>query len=222
MMLNRYFGITAGLLIILLIYSPHIDQWLAILFFNPNSRYFYGETSLYCKFIYSSITWITTILILLPILMLVFSKKIQWFGSSRITRKLALIMLLSMTLGPGLLVNVAFKNNWGRPRPYQVIRDGATFMPVWQHNFNGSKDNSFPSGHASIGFFLGVPLLALGYRRRGLLVSCIGGSLVGIVRIAQGGHYFSDIVFAGIFVWLSAELAVYIINSLDQKGILGE
>ena len=154
---------------------------------------------------------VTIITILLPIWYLIQYKSTF---NPQVTKKAMSIILLSLLLGPGLLVNYVFKNHWGRPRPYQVIRDGKEFSPVWKHNFSQPKDNSFPSGHASIGFFLGVPFLAFGYRKRGILISFIGGSLVGLVRILQGGHYLSDIVFCGILVWIVSEAATYLVNKV--------
>ena len=101
------------------------------------------------------------------------------------------------------------KDNWGRPRPYQVLRDNEEFRPMYSPNFGDSADNSFPCGHATIGFFIGVPFLVCGRRRRGLAVSIIGGGFIGFIRILQGGHYLTDVIFSGIIIWLSAELVVY-------------
>ncbi|MFN7093932.1 MAG: phosphatase PAP2 family protein [Burkholderiales bacterium] len=207
---------------VFLFYSPQLDQWLAIIPFNESSGRFYGEVSPWCKFIYSAIQpWITLALILLPILMLIFQKKITSLTSRQIKR-VATIMLIALVIGPGLLVNAGLKENWGRPRPYQVIRDGETFSPVWQPHWGEHKNNSLPSGHVAIGAFLGVPLLALGYRKKGVVISLLGAAFVSIVRIAQGGHYLTDVIWSWILVWLSAELVTYVTNRLDKKGIFGE
>lgn len=203
----------------IMVVSPFIDQHLAILPYNVDSRHFYGEVSHACLFFYHLVSWVSASLITIPILLLVFAKK---FAQPKLMRKFAATVLLALAIGPGLMVNLAFKDNWGRPRPYQVIRDGETYVPFWRHNFNSAKDNSFPSGHASIGFFLGVPFLALGRRRAAVVAGIAGGIVIGGVRILQGGHYFSDVMFAGVFVWLAAEIALYLINILDRKGYLGE
>jgi hypothetical protein len=41
-------------------------------------------------------------------------------------RMYGLFILLSVILGPGLLVNLVFKDHWGRPRPRQVVALGGT------------------------------------------------------------------------------------------------
>ncbi len=112
------------------------------------------------------------------------------------------------------MVNVAFKEHWGRARPYQVLRDGKQYSPFWQPQFSEKDNNSFPGGHASIGFFLGIPFLAIGRRKVAVIFSLMGGALVGSVRILQGGHYFSDVIFSGIFVWLTAVLVIYVLEQL--------
>src|SRR5215467_6617018 len=45
----------------------------------------------------------------------------------------ALMMLLTLALGPGLLANTILKDNWGRPRPIQVTEFGGPleFLPWW-------------------------------------------------------------------------------------------
>src|SRR6185369_4203205 len=49
-------------------------------------------------------------------------------------RKAALFCLLLLALGPGLLVNVCFKDHWGRPRPRQMQLFGGdrSFYQVWE------------------------------------------------------------------------------------------
>ncbi|HBH49073.1 MAG TPA: PAP2 family protein, partial [Bacteroidales bacterium] len=39
-------------------------------------------------------------------------------------RRWALMMILTIVLGPGLLVNATFKDNWGRPRPNEIVEFG--------------------------------------------------------------------------------------------------
>lgn len=201
--------------------SAPIDMWISLLPYNNNTHKFYGEVAFWCKIIYAMVPIATAVLIISSLGGIFFSKKINPAKAHSI-KKASLVVLLSLALGPGIIANSILKNHWGRPRPYQVIRDGKIFAPVWQVHLNKDTNNSFPSGHATIGFFLGIPFLALGKKRKALAVSVCGGTVVGLVRILEGGHYFSDVIFAGIVVWLSAGLALYLVNILDRKGILGE
>jgi lipid A 4'-phosphatase len=48
----------------------------------------------------------------------------------------------------------------------------------------------------------------LGRRRRAALIgrAILAGSIIGFIRIGQGGHFLSDVVFAGVFMALSVAL----------------
>lgn len=116
-------------------------------------------------------------------------------------------LLLTLALGPGLIVNVVLKDHWGRPRPVQITQFGghehyvAPTIPSAQHG------HSFPSAHAAAAFYL----MSFGWavpRRRRLwwTLGLLAGAGVGYVRIVQGAHFLSDIIFAGLVVWLTAAL----------------
>jgi membrane-associated PAP2 superfamily phosphatase len=117
---------------------------------------------------------------------------------------------LVLIVGPGLIVNVVLKPYWGRPRPNAVVSFGGQrdFLPVWQWG-RGQDESSFPSGHASTGFYLMVPAFVY-YRRRPrvalafLLLGLFSGSIIGLARIVAGGHFPSDVVWAGGFVYFTA------------------
>lgn len=203
----------------LLVFSPILDTIIANAVYYPQTHQFMGEISTTCEVIYYLVPVITVLLIIIPfvVLWLSYYRKIKLTQAK--ARRFAVITLLSLAIGSGLLVNMVFKENWGRARPYQVLRDHEQYSKFWQPHSNRPLDNSFPSGHASIGFFLGVPLLALGYRKRALVVSIAGGAIIGGVRILQGGHYLSDVICAGIIVYLSTQLVVFIVNKYDPKNL---
>jgi len=125
-------------------------------------------------------------------------------------RRPALFLVLVAAIGPGLLVNVAFKDHYGRPRPREVEELGGQehFLPVWVMG-EDSQARSFPCGHCSMGFYLSTPYLVLRRRRRGLALAFLGtglalGLVLGAARMMAGGHFLSDVVWAGGMVWLTA------------------
>ncbi|MCF6187602.1 MAG: phosphatase PAP2 family protein, partial [Desulfobulbaceae bacterium] len=66
---------------------------------------------------------------------------------------------------------------------------------------------SFPSGHASIAFYTLGPWFILREKRRKaaavFLFFGIGfGAAVGLARMLQGGHFLSDVLWAGGIVYL--------------------
>jgi len=135
-------------------------------------------------------------------------RAVRW----RIYRRESLFLLLVFAVGPGLLVNTIFKEYWGRPRPVQVCQFGGAldFKPLLVMGTPG-QGKSFPSGHASAAFFLaaGYCIWRTGRRRLAEATFAAGmlyGILVGITRMARGGHFLSDILWALYFTWLAALL----------------
>jgi membrane-associated PAP2 superfamily phosphatase len=116
------------------------------------------------------------------------------------------MLSLVMVLGTGVVVNAILKDNWGRPRPVdtQTFGGAGTFEPALLPSNQCDSNCSFVSGHAATGF----TLLALGLlgapatRRRWLLWGLAAGLTTGALRIAQGGHFLSDVLFSGLVIWL--------------------
>jgi membrane-associated PAP2 superfamily phosphatase len=137
-------------------------------------------------------------------------------------RRPALFLVLVATVGPGLLINVVFKDHYGRPRPREVQELGGQerFLPVWVKG-SDPQAKSFPCGHCSMGFYLSVPYLVLKRRRRrtayAFLAAGLGyGALMGAARMAAGGHFLSDVLWAGGLTWLVA-LGAYHLLDLDRE-----
>ena len=124
----------------------------------------------------------------------------------RFDRKALLFVAFSIALGPGFLANTVLKDHWGRARPAQVTAFGGSrlFTPAPLPAAQCPSNCSFVSGHAALAFSLVAFafLLPAGRpRRRGIGAAFAFGGLVGLVRIAQGGHFLSDVVFAGLLIF---------------------
>ncbi len=133
-------------------------------------------------------------------------------------RRQALFLILLLVLGPGLLVNVLFKDNLGRARPRELVEFGGQyqFSQIWERGKTGNN-SSFPSGHGSVGFYMIGPWFLLRRRRPAwsalwLVSGTVYGSVVGAARILQGGHFLSDVLWAGGMVYLAGEfLALFLL-----------
>lgn len=132
-------------------------------------------------------------------------------------RSAALALVIVMAIGPGLIVNAVLKDHWGRPRPRQTMQFGGTepFSPYYIPHFSAhSVFKSFPCGHCSMGFyFFSLALIGRRYGHRGLfyagLILAIGlGTVLGVARIVQGGHYLSDVLMSALILWLVSIVTV--------------
>jgi membrane-associated PAP2 superfamily phosphatase len=142
----------------------------------------------------------------------------RWFP----LRRPALYLVLVVALGPGLMVNLVLKDHFGRPRPRDVVELGGRepFLPVGVPGTD-RQAKSFPCGHCSMGFYLGVPYLVLRRRRRRAAWAFMGlglaaGAALGLARMAAGGHFLSDVIASGGVVWLVA-LALHRLMDLDRE-----
>jgi lipid A 4'-phosphatase len=109
-------------------------------------------------------------------------------------------VVLAGTLGPGVLVNTGFKDNWQRARPYQVENFGGPQKFTRAGVMTDQCDNncSFVSGHVACGFFIATCMLVQHRRKRawmtgGLVIT----ALIGFARVADGAHWLSDVLWAG-------------------------
>jgi membrane-associated PAP2 superfamily phosphatase len=110
-------------------------------------------------------------------------------------------LLVSMALGPGLLVD-GMKDISHRPRPAQVQEFGGTqeFRPFYRFDGACPRNCSFPSGEASAAFWTlaSASLAPLPLRPAALAAALLFGLATGGLRMAFGGHFLSDVLFAGI------------------------
>lgn len=144
--------------------------------------------------------------------LLIYLRSFSHKSSLLLYRKMALFLSLAMIIGPGIIVNSILKDNWGRPRPRELELYGGRYSYEAPLNIDPeSQGKSFPCGHATMGFYFFAPAFLMGLmkRRYYLLLTLFAisyGSLIGWVRIIQGGHFTSDVIFAGAIVYLSSYL----------------
>ena len=186
-----------------LILFPQIDIAVSALFFEARTQTFVLRSHPLGEFVRKT----------LPIILFALAGLTAMAGvvAWRLGRSLlgigpraAAFVLASLALGPGLVVNLLLKDNWGRPRPSTIAEFGGpnhyvrALLPSDQ-----CLDNcSFSSGHAALGFWMiAFALLASPRWRRPAMLSAVGfGLAVGLVRIAQGGHFLSDVLASGVLV----------------------
>lgn len=183
---------------------PQIDLWISSQFYLPGQG-FYMEFRPHWRTIYHLVNDVTrAIYISLIVLLLVklAGRMMKKHFLKKIRTAALLYLSLAMILGPWLGVHFMFKEGFDRPRPREIVEFGGDkpFVPAF--HMGSLEGNSFVSGHAAMGYFLvAFALLAKDKRsRRAMYLAGLGaGTFIGLIRVIQGGHFASDIVFAGIF-----------------------
>ncbi len=188
---------------------PQLDLATSALFFTGD-RSFSGNSDLFVLILYSGVP-ILSRAVIVGLFIAFLACCLRLDGQSRRRRIQIGYLLVSLALGPGLLIDAVLKDHWGRARPAKVMEFGgsSTFSPALQPTNQCDTNCSFVSGHASAGFYL-VSLGFLGgaaARRRWTLIGLGAGSLFGFARITQGGHFLSDVVFSFYATWFAAWLA---------------
>ena len=190
---------------------PQLDLMTSALFFSDGR--FYAKSYPLFKLIYKYAPSMTGIIVLAIIgiyAYMQFKKRDEILG---LKKKAYLYLIMAMLLGPLLVVNGIMKEFSGRARPRHIVEfsGSKTFTPAFVISDQCKKNCSFVSGHASAGFyFVALALLYRGKRRRVIFWSAVAaGGIIGMVRIIQGGHFLSDVIFSFAFVYLTSLLLHY-------------
>jgi membrane-associated phospholipid phosphatase len=190
-------GLTFGL-------YPKLDLILAEPFFNPATGIWAaaGPPAARTR---DAIAWLIA-LIAAPAFVALIGKLMLPRRAMLLPGRAALLMIVTLALGPGLLANVILKDTWGRPRPIDVTEFRGTehFVPWWDPRGECLKNCSFIAGEPSGAFWTLAPAAVAPPQWRVIAygAALAFGSAVGVLRVAGGGHFVSDVVFAGVFMFL--------------------
>ncbi|HKX07331.1 MAG TPA: phosphatase PAP2 family protein [Stellaceae bacterium] len=214
-------ALSAAIAVFLL--APGLDLWASGLFFRPGEGFFLANAGV-VRALYRAVPWIVAAeAIGIPLLLAVGWWRGRWLLG--IAPKQTAFVLLVLALGPGGAVNTVLKDHWGRARPSQVTEFGGAqaFTPAPLPATGCDRNCSFVSGHASVGFGLIAFAFLAGdrRRRRALAAGAIAtGTAIGLARMAQGAHFLSDVVFAGLVVCGIAWLLAWALLKRDIAGAL--
>jgi membrane-associated phospholipid phosphatase len=118
----------------------------------------------------------------------------------------ALFLIVTLVLGPGLIVNAVLKDHWSRPRPGMVTGLGGAmaFKPWWDPRGACQANCSFVSGETSSAVWLAAPALLVPapWRYVALGGVAVYAATIAFMRVLLGGHFLSDVIFAAIFTGL--------------------
>jgi|SRR5918994_2564001 membrane-associated PAP2 superfamily phosphatase len=184
---------------------PDLDLRIARLFFDQEKNEFALRWRPHLGFLRDAGMWMVALVVAPPVAALVL-KLVLPRRPPLISARAILFLLATLALGPGLLVNVGLKDYWGRARPIDVPQFGGVepFTPWWDPRGVCPKNCSFVAGEASGAFWTLAPaaLAPPAWRAGAYAVAIAFGTGVGLLRMAFGAHFLSDVAFAGIFMFL--------------------
>ena len=191
------------LLAIFLTIGPSFDLFITSFFYKGNNQFFlqsyYTITVLFRDIL---LPIILIYILVLPIASkLTLIKKI-FFNYSFLLKDIIFIWIIFF-INLIIVINLFFKTFWGRARPEDVLQLGGkfNFSPWYQISDACASNCSFVSGDAAVGFSI-IILSFVTKNIKYTYLSIIFGSLLGLIRIAEGGHFVSDIVFSAIIIYL--------------------
>ena len=210
---------------LLFLFFPSLDIYFSNLFFSENQ--FISEKYKIIKVLRA---YLKNLMIFIPVLSLIILF-INFINKRQNIRKLinqrtkfALIgLVVGPILGCGIIANLYFKDTWGRARPVHIEEFGGDkiFTPAFLKSDQCEKNCSWISGETSAAFSLTFGTIVL-KNPIFFLSNVFLGFFVFFCRLSMGGHFFSDNIFAMIFMIYLAMLYKYIIYLCLKKKIFYE
>jgi membrane-associated phospholipid phosphatase len=120
-------------------------------------------------------------------------------------------LLVTVLLSAVVLTNLTFKSYWGRPRPVVVTEFNGPwqFVPWWDPRGECGRNCSFFSGEGATAFWTYAPaaLTPPAWRPLAYVAATVFGVVTSVLRMAFGGHFFTDVAAAGLVsffvIWLA-------------------
>ena len=189
---------------------PEVDIMVTSLFYSEAEGFFL-KPSWWVKILYDSVKFVIITTLLVAIALWLWNRfSVKTVGA--MTGKKVGYLMLVLALGPGLIVNWVFKENWGRARPAhtEIFGGDKTFVPAFVFSDQCETNCSFSCGHASGAYFvIALALLARRHQPFWMTLAIVYGSAVGLARIVAGGHFFSDVVVSFFIVYIVAKMLHY-------------
>lgn len=184
---------------------PKLDLDLMRPFFDPAVGGFRASVDPGLNTLRELSRWIVT-LVAAPAGLALVGKLVLPRRPMLIPGRAALLMIATLALAPGLVTNTILKNHWGRPRPIDVVEFGGDrhFVPWWDPRGDCPDNCSFVAGEPSGAFWTLAPaaLVPPTWRALATAAALVFGAGVGLLRMAGGGHFFTDVAFSGLFTFL--------------------
>ena len=189
---------------------PELDLKLTALFYDPVTKTFPAKFDKAASFARDAAMWISWAFALPAIV--AFIVKMLWPDRPLLMPgRATMFLLLTIILSAGILTNLTFKSFWGRPRPVAVTQFSGDkpFVAWWDPRGQCVRNCSFFSGEGATAFWTYAPaaLAPPAWRPAAYVAATVFGVTTSALRIAFGGHFFTDVAIAGLVSFLVIWLA---------------
>lgn len=188
--------------IVLFAAFPGLDLWIAGKFYS-GGNHFAGQ-----GWFGGFLRWVgyTLPFVVLAVWILSWiAARLDWPTPFEPAGRDVLFLTLAMIIGPGLVVNLAMKDHLHRPRPAHLAEfgGGKAFRAFYQFDGACMKNCAFPSGESAEAFWMLAPasLAPPPWRAQAIGAALAFGGGVSLLRMAFGGHFLSDVIFAALVMW---------------------
>src|ERR1700720_3913670 len=189
---------------------PELDLKLAALFYDASSKSFPLKLNALAAMARDGAMWIAWG-IAAPAIIALVVKLLRPERPLLISGRAIVFLLGTLVLSAGVLTNLTFKSYWGRPRPVVVTQFNGPeqFVPWWDPRGSCDHNCSFFSGEGATAFWTYAPaaLAPPAWRPLAYTAATVFGILTSLLRMAFGGHFFTDVAAAGLVTFLVIWLA---------------
>jgi membrane-associated PAP2 superfamily phosphatase len=189
---------------------PELDLKLAALFYDSATNSFPLKQSWLAAVARDGAMWIAWALAL-PALGAIIVKLVRPERPMFVPARAAVFLLVTILLSAVVLTNLTFKSYWGRPRPVVVTQFNGQqeFVPYWDPRGSCGRNCSFFSGEGATAFWTYAPaaLTPPPWRPLAFAAATLFGVITSGLRMAFGGHFFTDVAAAGLVTFLVIWLA---------------
>jgi lipid A 4'-phosphatase len=166
---------------------PELDLKLAALFYDPATKSFplkFDSTAAFARDVAMWLAWAMA----LPAIIALIAKFVRPDRRLLMSGRAIMFLLVTLTLSAGIFTNLGFKSYWGRPRPVVVTQ------------FNGPE--AFVAWWDPRGTYAPAALAPPPWRAAAYLGATLFGVTTSVLRMAFGGHFFTDVATAGLVTFL--------------------
>ena len=184
---------------------PELDLKLAALFYDAATKSFPLKLDALAAFARDAAMWIAWAF-LLPAIVALIVKFVRPDRPLLVRGRTVVFLLVTMLLSAGILTNLTFKSFWGRPRPVVVTQFNGPqeFVAWWDPRGSCARNCSFFSGEGATAFWTFAPaaLTPPQWRPLAYAAATLFGTATSVLRMAFGGHFFTDVAIAGLVTFL--------------------